>query len=169
MQWLFHFRLLCALAATAVVGLLGFGFYLQYGLQLEPCPLCIAQRIVFLATGLVFFCAALVNPGYVGRLVTSLVALLLALLGAAMAARQVWLQHLPPDQVPGCGFGLDFMLEAFPLWEVILITLQGTGDCAEIQWVFLGLTIPGWSLVAFSGLALLSLWLILIRSKAPTK
>jgi disulfide bond formation protein DsbB len=166
MQWLTRYRLLCWLAAAAVVGLLGFGYFLQYVKNLEPCPLCIVQRIAFLLVGIAFVVGALLNPAGTGRKILGSVSLLLSLAGIALASRQLWLQSLPPDQVPGCGFGLDYMLEVFPLWEVFLTMVQGTGDCAEIQWRFLGLTIPGWSLLAFSGFAVLSLWLILMRSKA---
>ena len=95
------------------------------------------------------------------RILSSL-CLLFSLGGAALAGRQIWLQNLPADQVPACGPSLDYMLDVFPLQEVITVMLQGTGDCAEVQWTFLGLSIPGWSLFWFIALAALSL-IILIR------
>src|SRR5690606_11897415 len=84
--------------------------------------------------------------------------------GAALAGRQVWLQHLPEDQVPACGPGLEYMLEAFPLSDVLLMMVRGTGDCAKVDWTFLGLSIAGWTLVWFLGFAVFALFQILWRS-----
>lgn len=162
MPWLHHYRLLCALATLAIAGLMGFAFFLQYAKGLEPCPLCMAQRIAFVLLGLSFLLGWILNPKIVGQAVQGVSALLFSLAGAGLAARQVWIQHLPPDQVPGCGFGLDFLLDAFPLKDVIIMMITGTGDCAEIQWQFLGLTIPGWTFIAFVGFAILSVWLMLL-------
>jgi len=87
--------------------------------------------------------------------------------GLAIAGRQVWLQSLPPDLVPECGPGLEYMFQAFPLTEALSMVLRGSGECAEVQWVFLGLTIPGWNLVVFSGFILLGLWALLARAPGP--
>ncbi|MBK8970864.1 MAG: disulfide bond formation protein B [Hahellaceae bacterium] len=163
MPWLHQYRLLCGLATLAIAGLMGFAFYLQYVKGLEPCPLCMAQRIAFVGVGLAFLLGWIFNPQAWGRTVQTGFALAAALAGAGLAARQVWLQHLPPEEVPGCGFGLDFMLDAFPLKDVIIMMITGTGDCAEIQWQFLGLTIAGWAFVAFAGFVGLAAWLMVER------
>lgn len=146
-------RLPYALVVLAVAGLLGFGYYLQYGRGLEPCPLCILQRLAFYAVGLAALAAALHGPGLRGaRLYSGLLALF-ALAGAAVAGRQVWLQHLPPELVPACGPGLEFMLDTLPLQRVVREVLQGSGECAEAGWTFLSLSIAEWSLGWFVGLA----------------
>jgi disulfide bond formation protein DsbB len=129
--------------------MLGYGYYLQFVEGLEPCPLCIFQRIAYLGI-IVFAFAGLVHgPGKAGRLVYSGLILVSAVTGAAIAGRQVWLQHLPPEQVPACGPGLDFMLEVFPLADALKMVFTGSGECAEVDWTFLGFSIAEWSLAWF--------------------
>ncbi|MBU6952713.1 disulfide bond formation protein B [Hahella sp. HN01] len=148
--WLTN-RTIYFLCFLAIAGLMGFAFYLQYVEDLEPCPLCMAQRIAFVLAGLVFLAAALHNPKNMGITVYTLLGWVTTLGGAALATRQLWLQSLPADQVPACGPGLEYMLQAFPFSEVLTMMLTGTGECAEVQWTFLGLSIPGWTLIAFIG------------------
>jgi len=136
--------------------------YFQHVLQLEPCPLCIFQRVVVIALGMVFLVATLHNPSGPGVRVYGALVTLVATTGAGIAGRHVWLQNLPPDQVPDCGPGLDYILEVFPVGEALRMVLHGSGECAQVLWRFLGLTIPGWTLVAFSGFILYGL-LILVR------
>lgn len=143
-------RLLFALTALGCAGLLGYGYYLEFARGLVPCPMCMMQRVCFMAAGLVSLAAALHGPGRIGSAVYGTVVVVFALLGAGVAARQVWLQHLPPDEVPECGPGLEFMLETWPLADVLRAALTGTGDCAEVDWRFLGLSIAEWSFVCFA-------------------
>ncbi len=145
------FLLCAALIATAL--------YFQYAVGLEPCPLCILQRVAFMAVGIILALGFLHNPRGWGRRIYGALACITALLGVAVAARHVWLQSLPPGQVPECGPGLTFMLEAFPLQKALDLILRGSGECAEVQWTLLGLTMPGWSLVWLAGLVLLSLFI----------
>jgi disulfide bond formation protein DsbB len=152
-------RLRFVLPALACALLLGFGFYLQYGQGLEPCPLCLVQRGLFIAVAAVCVLAAAHDPGWRGSLVYGLLAALFSAGGAAAAARQVWLQHLPPDKVPQCGPDLYFMLENFPLARTLKTLFTGTGECAAVDWTFLGLSIAEWSLAWFALLFLYSLWL----------
>jgi protein dithiol:quinone oxidoreductase len=140
----------------ACVGLLSAGYYFQFVQKLEPCPLCISQRIAIFATGLCFLCAALHNPGQRGTRRYAIVGAFFALCGAAISTRHVWIQNLPPDQVPECGPGLDYVLHNFPLSATLKLMLSGTGDCAEINWTLLGLSMPAWTLIAFLVLATLS-------------
>ena len=140
-------------------GLIGFALYLQYVKGEDPCPLCMLQRIGFIALGVVFLVAALHNPGRVGAWIYAAVLALFAGTGAAVAGRQVWLQSLPKNMVPECGPGLDFILERFPLRKALDMVLRGSGECAERGWTFLGLTIAGWSLVWFVALAVLAIGL----------
>lgn len=127
--------------------------------------MCMMQRVVFFGLGLFALIAALHNPGYIGQKIYAILVALLSISGASVAIRQIWLQNMPEDQVPACGPGIDYMLEVFPLLEVIEMAITGTGDCAKVQWTLAGVSIPGWSLLAFSGFAITSL-IILFRKKS---
>lgn len=152
-------RSLFALPLAVCVLLLGFGYVLQHVQGLEPCPLCLVQRGFFYALGVVCLAAVIHGPARVGTALYGGLAALLALGGAATASRQVWLQHLPADKVPQCGPDLFFMLENLPLSRTLEKLVQGSGECAAVDWKFLGLSIAGWSLVWFATLALYALWL----------
>jgi disulfide bond formation protein DsbB len=158
-----------AFAAGALVCalLLGFGYYLQYGRGLEPCPLCLVQRGFFYAVMLGFGVGALHAPGRIGTAVYGALVLLFAAGGAAIASRQVWLQHLPTDKVPQCGPDLFFMLENFPLSQALQKLLQGSGECAAVDWKFLGLSIAGWSLVWFVLFCVYAAWLAMRAIRSP--
>lgn len=142
-----------AVIATACAGLLGFGYYLQFFAGQVPCPLCIFQRVAYMAAGAVALVAAIQGPAGRTRLVYDAGILLAAAAGAGIAARQVWLQHLPPDRVPECGPGLDYMLDVFPLSETLRMVFTGSGECAEAGWKFLSLSIAEWSLLWFLAIA----------------
>ena len=129
--------------------LMAFALYLQYAMDLEPCPLCVFQRVAVIATGVVFLVAALHNPGRGGAAFYALLTLIVAGVGAGLAAWQVWIQAQPKGSVAACGMGLDYMLDTLPLTDVISRVLKGSGECAEQGWVFLGLAIPSWTLVFF--------------------
>ncbi len=137
--------------------MLAVGAYFQFVEEMEPCPLCISQRIAILITGLIFLVAAIHNPKGCGLKAYSIIGAITSLCGAAISIRHVWIQNLPADEIPECGPGLSYVFENFPLLDTIKLMLNGTGDCAEVLWTFLGLSIPGWTLVAFLGLATLSL------------
>ena len=143
---------------AAVVGLMAFGLYLQFFQELHPCNLCIFQRIGFIALGLTFLVAGIHDPGRLGGRVYSGLVALFALFGVVVAGRHVWLQHLPPDQVPACGPSLDYLLEVFPLAEAIQMLFEGSGDCANVSWTLLGLSIPAWALVSLIGLGIAGVW-----------
>lgn len=125
--------------------------------------MCMMQRAAFVMLAAISLVALLHNPGNTGRKIYGGLLALSAAIGAMIAARQIWLQHLPEDQVPACGPGLEYMLEVFPILEVIEMAIRGTGDCAKVQWTFINISIPGWSLLAFAGIFFLSLWLIFQR------
>ncbi len=156
-----------ALGALVCALLLGFGFYLQYGKGLEPCPLCLVQRGFFMALMALCVVAALHRPRRRGMLVYGSLAGLFALGGAAVAARQVWLQHLPPDKVPQCGPDLFFMMENFPLSRTLRTLVSGTGECAAVDWTFLRLSIAEWSLAWFAVLFLFFLWVVRAQLQRP--
>ena len=150
-------------------GLIGTALYFQYGLGMEPCPLCILQRIAVIAIGLILLLAALFNPAGLGRRLFGLLISVAAAAGLAVSGRHVWLQSLPEDQVPACGPGLEYMLDVFPLTETLSMVLQGSGECAKVSWRLLGLSMPGWMLLVFSGFALFGLWLAISSPSTPPK
>ena len=163
-------RVLFGLGALACGVLLGAGYYLQYFQGQDPCPLCLVQRGFYYAFGAVFLAATLHNPGRAGGIAYSIGGFVFALGGAGVAARQVWLQHLPAERVPACGPDLFYMLENFPLGRTIEKLFAGSGECAEVKWRLLGLSIAEWSLGWFVLLALLALVLALrTREQGSTR
>jgi disulfide bond formation protein DsbB len=150
------------LPALACAALLGFGYFLQHIQGLEPCPLCLVQRGFFYAVMAVCIVAALHDRW---RIFYGVLGALFAVGGAAAASRQVWLQHLPPDKVPQCGPDLFFMLENFPLSRTFSTLFSGTGECAVVDWTFLGLSIAEWSLLWFVALALYLFWIAVAKGR----
>jgi disulfide bond formation protein DsbB len=150
-----------ALGAAACAALLGYGFYLQYFDGQDPCPLCLVQRGFYFGLLFVFLAAAIHGPKRVGGIVYGLLGLLLAAGGAGTAGRQVWLQHLPPELVPKCGPDLYYMLDNFPLAKTVTNLFKGSGQCAEVTWRALGLSIAEWSLGFFVTFGILALWAML--------
>jgi disulfide bond formation protein DsbB len=153
------------------VSLLGFGLYLEHATGLEPCPLCVFQRLAYLAIMAIALIAALHGPDRVAAALYNGLIILSALIGGAIAGRQVWLQHLPPEEVPECGPGLDYMLDTFPLGQALKMILSGSGECAKVDWSFLGLSIAEWSLIWFVIFAFAAASFIFINKHpaAPTK
>lgn len=154
-----------ALGALACAVLLGYGFYLQYHDGQNPCPLCLVQRGFYFGLLFVFMIAAIHGPRRTGSVLYGLLALLLAAGGGATAGRQVWLQHLPADQVPTCGPDLYYMLDHFPVSKTLTNLLRGSGECAEVTWRFLGLSIAEWSLLWFVIFGALALWAMARRAR----
>ena len=145
-------RLANALGAVACTGLMAYALYTQHRLGIEPCPLCIFQRVAVISLGIVFLVAALHPAGQIGRRVYAIALGLIALAGSGVAGRHVWLTTLPPDLVPSCGPGLDFILDAFPLVDAVKMVFSGSGECARVDWHFLGLSMPVWVLLALLAL-----------------
>lgn len=129
--------------------MMGYAFYAQMGLGLEPCPLCMFERVGVVLLGLAFLGNALLAPvsGW-GRGVGIAALLLAAVVPAGVATRHVYIQSLPEGSVPSCGATLDYMLEVFPVFTVVRKVLTGGGECARIDWTFLGLSMPAWVLIA---------------------
>jgi disulfide bond formation protein DsbB len=152
-------RIAWVLGAAVCAALLGFGYYLEFVKGLQPCPLCLLQRGFFYAVLAVFLLAAVHGPKGGGAIAYGVLGALVAAGGAAVASRQIWLQHLPADKVPQCGPDLFFMLENFPLSQTLKKLVSGTGECAVVDWTFLGLSIAEWSLAWFVALALYAAWL----------
>lgn len=155
------FYLLVFLFCTSLIVI---ALYMEHVLGLVPCPLCIIQRVLVILVGVVALVAVVHNPmpnlGHHRRPAARVYALLLtllAILGGAVAGRQVWLQHQPADQLPSCLPSLDYMLEVLPLQDIFGLLFSGTADCAKVDWTFMGLSIAEGTLLAFIGLSLFGL------------
>lgn len=127
--------------------LIAYALYSQLHLGLEPCPLCIFQRIGIALLGVVFLAAALHRPRGWGRYLYGLAIALAALATLLVAARHVYVQSLPPGTLPSCGAPLTVLLKFTPVWEVVRKVLTGSGECSEVTWRFLGLAMPAWVLI----------------------
>ena len=137
---------------------MGYALYAEHVLYLMPCPLCVFQRMAVIALGLVFLVAALHNPSGRGSLVYGALVGLAAATGAGVAGRHIWLQNLPADEVPACGPGFEYIVDAFPLSEALRMIFTGSGECATIDWQFLGLSMPTWVLISFVVIGSLGIW-----------
>ena len=138
-----------------------YALYAQYVLGLEPCPLCILQRVAVIALGLSFLLLAMRPPQRKrSKFLASLLLVMISSAGVWVAARHVWIQNLPPDKVPGCGPGLDFMIANFPLSEVLEMVFSGSGECAETSWSFAFLSMPAWALIWLIVLGSFGVWSI---------
>ncbi len=151
----------CGFAVCAA--LLAYAYYAQYFLHLDPCPLCIFQRVGVFALGLAFLLAAVHDPVNWGRRSYALLIALAALATAGVAVRHLYIQSLPPDAVPSCGASLAYMMKIFSLNEVLVKVLTGSGECAKVTWRFLGVSMPGWVLIGALGLGLSGAWVNLRR------
>ena len=149
-------RIAFAAGFLVCVGLLAFALYLQHYEHQNPCPLCVLQRVAFIALAFVFLAGAIHAPRRRGTWVYSGLLVVVSALGTAVASRHVWLQHLPKDRVPECGPGLEYMLNRFPLGQALEKIFRGSGECAETGWTMMNLSIAEWSL----------LWLILMGAYA---
>ncbi len=147
-------RWIYALIAASCAALLSYGLYTEYFDGLTPCPLCMTQRGFYVLAGLGALGAAILHPAGVKRYLASTFILLCCVGGAAIAGRQVWLQSLPPDQVPACGPSLEYMFGNLPFGEALRTLMMGDGNCAEVVWTLFGLSMADWSLIAFIGLGL---------------
>jgi protein dithiol:quinone oxidoreductase len=158
------FRQISGAIAAACAGLLSYGYYLQYFDGQDPCPLCLLQRGFYYSIGITFVIGALHGPARLGTRIYSWVGFLFAAGGFGVAARQVYLQHLPPELVPACGPDLFYMMDNFPIARTLQMLLRGSGQCAEVHWRFLGLSIAEWSLAWFALFALVALFLAIRKS-----
>ena len=141
-------RSLNLLGLLCCAGLLGYAWYVQGVLRVDPCPLCIFQRLGVAAMGVMFLMAWLHSPNGWGARAYGVLIAMASLITMVIAARHVWIQHLPEDAVPACGAGLKFLLDSFPLTEVVRKVLTGSGECHQVNWSFLHLAMPTWVLIA---------------------
>jgi disulfide bond formation protein DsbB len=139
-------------------------FYFQNHLGLEPCYLCITQRIFVIAIGIICAVGAVHNPSLFGQKIYAVLSTVAAIAGGYFSSKQLWLQNLPEDQVPACGIPVDYLLDTFSLSEAVSMLLRGDGNCAEVQWQLFGLSMPAWVLMAFIGFALVNVIQFLRKS-----
>jgi disulfide bond formation protein DsbB len=144
-------------------------YYLDGVLGLEPCPLCLTQRVFVVFSGVISLLAVLHNPSTIGLRVYAALSGVSAAIGGGFAARHTWLQHLPEDLVPACGPDLQYMLDTLPFTETLELLLMGDGNCAEVLWTFMGLSIPEQSLILFIGLCCANVWQMLRRDVQGAK
>ncbi len=142
-----------ALVCTVMVGI---ALYFQYVLYLDPCPLCMVQRYDMIIIGVLGLAAFIHHPSNRGRLVYLIFILFFSLVGTAVAGRHVYLQNLPKNEIPECFPGIEFIVSNFPIMDALRIIFTGTGECAETLWTFLGISIPGWTLIAFAAFTVAS-------------
>jgi protein dithiol:quinone oxidoreductase len=143
--------------------IVAYGLYIQQQYHLEPCPLCIFQRMAFLVMGTLFLLSALHNPAKLGRKIYGGLHLIAAAVGIGIAVRHVWIQANPEKVFAECGAGFDYIFETFPLKKALDLVFKGTGECSSIEWTMFGLTIPQLSLIAFIALAIYAIWLAFLK------
>jgi len=151
-------RILNMAGLLACAGLMGYALYAQYVLYLDPCPLCVLQRVAVIGLGVVFLVATIHGPGVAGSRVYAALLGLVAAAGAGVAGRHVWLQNLPPEEVPACGPGLGYILDTNPLGEALAKVFKGSGECADIDWQLMGLSMPAWVLIAILATGAFGIW-----------
>jgi disulfide bond formation protein DsbB len=146
-------RLGWAVILLSCVGLLAYAHYVQYILFIEPCPLCILQRLGFYGLGIVALIALIHGPQGKAAVLYGILAGIPGLYGVGVAARHTWLQMNPPEfGTASCGAGLEYMMETVGWLEALGSAFEGSGDCSMIDWSFLGLGMPTWTLIWFIGL-----------------
>ena len=153
---------------VACASLLAAAYYFEYVLFLDPCPLCIMQRIAVLMIGLVGLSGFILARTRFSQKLHSVLMWLSALFGIAVAGRHVWIQNLPADQIPTCGPSLEYMVDTLPWAEVLTVMLRGNGNCADAQWAFMGLSMPLWVLLWFVGFAVLAVGLFYRAHKSSS-
>lgn len=156
LQDLISLRTLSMMGFLTCAALLGGAYYFEYAMELEPCPMCIMQRIATLMVAIGCLLAWLFHSHQITVRIASIWTLLSSFFGIYLSNHHRWLQNLPEDQVPACGPSLEYMVDALPVNEIITVLLRGNGNCAEVSWSFMSMSMPAWLLVFFIGFAVAS-------------
>ena len=156
-NWLMSRKIFLVLL-IASAAMMGVAYWMENHLHLTPCPLCMTQRVFVVAVGITALAATLHGAALVGTRIYAALIFLWSVVGGGFSSRHLWLQNLPADQVPECGPSIDYILETFPPMEILEVLLRGSGDCAKVDWSFLGVSIPGWTLLGFVMIALSVAW-----------
>ena len=150
-------RTLFLLAFVGCLLIMAGALYLEHVVGLQPCPLCVVQRVCVMLFGLLCLLAAVHGPGMLGQRLYAGLLMLITLTGAGTAARQVWLQSVPADQLPSCIPPLDYLMDTLPFQDIVQVVLHGRADCAEVSWTLFTLSVAEWSLLAFVGMLVFAL------------
>ena len=151
-------RLLNLAGFLACAGMMGFALYAQYVMLLDPCPLCVFQRIATISLGIVFLIAALHNAGDLGSKIYGGLVTLTAGFGVGVAIWHVRLQNMPTDEVPSCGPGFEYIMDNFALFDALSLIFKGSGECADVVWRLLGLSMPTWVIIGLGGLGIAGIY-----------
>ncbi len=138
--------------------LFSFALYLQFVDGIAPCPLCILQRLDLGIIALLFFFGAILPLKKWGNVLFGGLSFLLSIGGILLAGRQIWIQHLPPNQTADCGVSLQYMLQVLPLDEVLKKIFAGSAECSLVDWSFFNFSMAQWSLLWFVIFAIFALW-----------
>ncbi len=142
----------------ACAGLMAYALYAEYVLFLMPCPLCVFERLAVITLGIIFLVAAIHNPAGIGRRVYTGLVFLAAAAGVGVAGWHVYMQSLPAEEIPTCGPGLEFIWDTFPVMEALKMVFAGSGECADVVWSFLGLSMPAWVLISLVVVGIYGIW-----------
>ena len=148
------------LGAVACFATVALALFIQTKYNLEPCPLCITQRMFFMGLGVLFLIGAFIKPASLLQKIFAALQVLTALGGAGWAMRHWYLQANKESMIADCGVGFDYMFENFPLKKMFTLIFKGTGDCAAIDWTFLGLTLPQLALISFTAFGIYAIYLL---------
>ena len=166
----FSVRFINFWAFLIIIILLSAAMVLQKFIGLEPCPLCIAQRIIFFGLGILFLIGIFLPTSVWTRRIHSLLILIMALLGVLLAARQIWIRHLPPGHIPPCAADFYYMVKYFPFKQTLLALIQGTAECTKDTWTLFGIDLPTWSLLWFVFFMMVGVYqLYVVRMSAVPK
>lgn len=155
-------RTIGAMVVVITMGALGYALWVESVHHVEPCYLCVLQRAAFIGCGVAGLLWCLLPVRRWSRYLGGSLLSVFALIGAGLAARQIWLQHLPVDKAPACGPGFHYLVENFPLKDTLPLLLKGDGNCAVVNWRFLSFTMAQWAAVVFVFFLLLA-WRVVTK------
>ena len=159
MQTFLTFKKINLLGALLSFLLVGLALTIQTQFNLEPCPLCVSQRIVFILIGLLFLVFSFLNPTRLIKFIHLVSLLVVNIVGIVFAIKHILIQGKWITVPAECGIDLDYMFENFPIREAFSLLFKGTGDCSEIDWLFLGLSLPQLALIAYIMLCVLTFYI----------
>ena len=159
MQKFLTFKRINLLGSFLAFALVGLAVAIQTQFNLEPCPLCVSQRIVFIVIGFLFLIFSFLKPNRLIKFIYISSLLITNIIGIIFAIRHIMIQNKWIIVPAECGIDLNYMFENFPLTEAFSLLFKGTGDCSEIDWLFLGFTLPQLALIAYIMFGIMTLYI----------